>query len=95
MEVADTPSFSRRRTAMYTAEGSQLVDTLSDQWGTTEGGDDGKTVWFVRNLASAGSGWQAPGGSRFATSNKSGFEGPARRRLRPRSATLLDVDAAV
>lgn len=33
--------------------GLQLVDALSDQWGTTEGGDDGKTVWFVRNLATA------------------------------------------
>ncbi len=34
--------------------GLQLVDTLSDQWGTTEGGDDGKKVWFVRNLVTAG-----------------------------------------
>ena len=36
--------------------GLQLVDALSDQWGTTEYGEDGKTVWFVRSLATDGSG---------------------------------------
>ena len=36
--------------------GLQLVDALSDQWGTTECGEHGKTVWFVRSLATDGSG---------------------------------------
>ncbi len=36
--------------------GLQLVDALSDQWGTTECGEQGKTVWFVRRLATDGSG---------------------------------------
>ncbi len=36
--------------------GLQLVDTLSDQWGTTECGENGKTVWFVRNLVTDGPG---------------------------------------
>jgi hypothetical protein len=29
----------------------QLVELLSDRWGITDLTEDGKVVWFVRNLA--------------------------------------------
>ena len=32
--------------------GLQLVELLSDQWGTTEQSAGGKVVWFVRSLLS-------------------------------------------
>ena len=66
--------------------GLQLVDTLSDQWGTTEDGDDGKTVWFVRSLAQTGSGRRDQQGVDSQRLITMASRNRSRARLRPQSS---------